>query len=222
MPKLIAEEIASALKQRISEGEWARADRIPPERDLAEQFGVARNTIRRAVDHLEQAGIVARQVGRGTFLVATESALAGAIARMEGSSPADVMEVRQLLEPAAAAFAATSATAAELEVVEDAHRAACEAADLASFERHDAAFHQRILLCSRNNFLREIHNLVQLVRNQAPWFEMKRRSFSEERRQIYCAEHEAILDALFQRDPIAARAAMLAHLRTVAKNLLGA
>jgi DNA-binding FadR family transcriptional regulator len=220
MPRLIADEIAAALKQRISAGEWG-ADRIPPERDLAEEFGVARNTIRRAVDHLEQAGIVARQVGRGTFLVANENTLAGALARMEGASPADIMEVRQLLEPAAAAFAATSASAGELEAVEDAHRAACEADDMPTFERHDAAFHRRILHCSRNNFLREIHNVVHSLRNQATWFEMKRRSFSEERRRIYCDEHQAILTALRQRDPGGAKTAMLAHLRTVARNLLG-
>ena len=222
MPRMIAEEIATTLRQRISAGEWALAHRIPPERDLATQFGVARNTIRRAVDHLAQAGIVARHVGRGTFLVAKQSSLAGAMARMEGSSPADIMEVRQLLEPAAAAFAATSASALELKAVEDAHCAACESPDLQSFERHDAAFHQAILLCSRNSFLREIHSLIDLLRNQAPWFEMKKRSFSEERRKTYCAEHQAILVALFQRDPTAAKAAMLAHLRTVANNLLGA
>jgi DNA-binding FadR family transcriptional regulator len=222
MPRLIAEEIAAALKQRISAGEWG-VDRIPPERDLAEQFGVARNTIRRAVDHLERTGMVARQVGRGTFLVAAnENTLAGAIARMEGASPADIMEVRQLLEPAAAAFAATSASARELEAVEEAHRAACEADDMPTFERHDAAFHQRILHCSRNSFLREIHNVVHSLRNQATWFEMKKRSFSEERRQSYCTEHQAVLTALRQRDPTGAKAAMLAHLRTVAGNLLGA
>ena len=105
MPRLLAEEIAVALKQRISAGEWGRVRRIPPERNLAAEFGVARNTIRRAVDHLEEAGIVARQVGRGTFLVGAVGSLAETIVRIEESSPADIMEVRQLLEPAAAGFA---------------------------------------------------------------------------------------------------------------------
>src|SRR5579872_1454357 len=67
MPRLVAEDIAVALKQRISAGEWAASGRMPPERDLASEFGVARNTIRRAVDQLEEAGMVAREVGRGTF-----------------------------------------------------------------------------------------------------------------------------------------------------------
>ena len=62
---------------------------------------------------------------------------------------------------------------------------------------------------------------MRILRNQSPWFEMKKRSFSEERRQTYCAEHEQILDRLLRRDPEGARAAMLAHLQTVARNLLG-
>jgi DNA-binding FadR family transcriptional regulator len=222
MPRLVAEDIAVALKQRISAGEWSHNGRMPPERDLAAEFGVARNTVRRAVDHLEEAGMIARQVGRGTFLVsANANSLAGAIARMEGASPADIMEIRQLLEPAAAGFAATNASAGELNAVREAHQAAIDATDMPTFERWDAEFHQRIFACSRNDFLREIHNLVRILRNQTPWFEMKRRSFSEERRMIYCDEHQVVMEALSLRDPNRARDAMLAHLRTVANNLLG-
>jgi DNA-binding FadR family transcriptional regulator len=222
MPRLVAEDIAVALKQRISAGEWAARGRMPPERDLASEFGVARNTIRRAFDQLQEAGMLAREVGRGTFLMAeTANSLAGVVARMEGASPADIMEIRRLLEPAAADFAATSASVSELNAIQEAHAAACDADDMPTFERWDAAFHQRIFLCSRNNFLREIHNLVQALRNQSPWFEMKRRSFSEERRRIYCAEHQIVIDALVQRDPHAAKEAMAVHLRTVADNLFG-
>ena len=222
MPRLVATDIANALKKRIEAGEWLEQGRIPPERDLASEFGVARNTVRRAVGLLQESGAVSRQVGRGTFLVAANvDTLADAIKRMEGASPADMMEIRELLEPAAAAFAATNASASEIEAVREAHLAACDAVDMPAFEHWDAEFHHRIFSCSRNEFLREIHNLMRVLRNQAPWFEMKKRSFSEERRQIYCAEHESILVALVKRDTDSARAAMLQHLKTVGRNLLG-
>ena len=222
MPRLVATDIANALKKRIEAGEWLEQGRIPPERDLASEFGVARNTVRRAVGLLQESGAVNRQVGRGTFLVsANVDTLADAIKRMEGASPADMMEIRELLEPAAAAFAATNASASEIEAVREAHLAACDAVDMPAFEHWDAEFHHRIFSCSRNEFLREIHNLMRVLRNQAPWFEMKKRSFSEERRQIYCAEHESILVALVKRDKDSARAAMLQHLKTVGRNLLG-
>ena len=222
MPRLVATDIANALKKRIEAGEGLEQGRIPPERDLASEFGVARNTVRRAVGLLQESGAVSRQVGRGTFLVAANvDTLADAIKRMEGASPADMMEIRELLEPAAAAFAATNASASEIEAVREAHLAACDAVDMPAFEHWDAEFHHRIFSCSRNEFLREIHNLMRVLRNQAPWFEMKKRSFSEERRQIYCAEHESILVALVKRDTDSARAAMLQHLKTVGRNLLG-
>jgi DNA-binding FadR family transcriptional regulator len=222
MPRLVANDIATALKKRIDAGEWLENGRIPPERDLADEFGVARNTVRRAVGLLEQNGTVIRQVGRGTFLAAANAnSLSGAVTRMQGSSPADMMEIRQLLEPAAAAFAATNASVGELNAVRDAHQAAGEALEMPAFEHWDAEFHHRIFACSRNEFLKEIHNLMRILRNQSPWFEMKKRTFSEERRRTYCGEHQAILDALVSRDPEGARRAMLSHLQTVEKNLLG-
>jgi DNA-binding FadR family transcriptional regulator len=222
MPRLVANDIASALKKRIDAGEWTEQGRIPPERTLADEFGAARNTVRRAVGLLEQNGTVVRQIGRGTFLAAANAnSLSAAITRMEGTSPADMMEIRQLLEPTAAAFAATNASVGELNAVRQAHEAASAAIEMPDFEHWDAEFHHRIFACSRNEFLKEIHNLMRILRNQSPWFEMKKRSFSEERRQIYCSEHQAIVDALVSRDREGARQAMLSHLQTVERNLLG-
>ena len=222
MPRLVANDIALELRKRIDAGEWTSNGRIPPERDLADQFGVARNIVRRAVGLLEESGTVVRQIGRGTFLAAANAnTLAAAVTRMQGTSPADMMEIRQLLEPAAAAFAATNASVGELNAVREAHEAATAALEMPAFEQWDAEFHHRIFACSRNEFLKEIHNLMRVLRNQSPWFEMKKRSFSEERRRRYCGEHQAILDALVSRDRDGAREAMLSHLQTVERNLLG-
>jgi GntR family transcriptional regulator, hexuronate regulon transcriptional repressor len=221
VPRLVAIDIAATLRERISAGEWLSSGRMPPERELAAEFGVARNTVRRAVEFLEKDGTVVRHVGRGTFLTTADPAsLVSVVSRMEGTSPADMMEIRQLLEPAAASFAATNASFGELADVREAHDTACEAVGMPEFEHWDAEFHHRVFACSRNDFLREIHNLMRIVRNQMPWFEMKRRSFSEDRRLAYCTEHAAIVDALFRRDPEGARSAMLAHLQTVERNLL--
>jgi len=222
MPKLVAEDIAMALRQRISAGEWGDGGRMPPERDLAAEFGVARNTVRRAVALLEQDGTVVRHVGRGTFLSSSDpGSMAAVVRRMEGTSPADMMEIRQLIEPAAAAFAARNASSGELAAVEAAHAAACAATEMPLFEHWDAELHHTIFACSRNEFLKEIHNLMRILRNQSPWFEMKKRSFSEDRRQVYNREHKAIVEALLARDPEGARSAMLGHLKTVEGNILG-
>jgi DNA-binding FadR family transcriptional regulator len=220
MPRLVALDIADELRRRIQSGKWN--GRIPPERDLAEEFGVSRNTVRRAVGVLEADGAVVRQVGRGTFLQPpVDGSVAAVVNRMEGVSPADMMEIRQLLEPPATAFAATNASVTELAAIREAHEQAVAATDMPGFEHWDAEFHHRIFACSRNEFLREIHNLMRILRSQAPWFEMKKRSFSEQRRQTYCDEHAAIAGALLSRNPDGARQAMARHLATVSRNLLG-
>lgn len=227
MPRLVAEDIARTIKHRIDSGEWSEANRVPPERALAASFGVARNTIRRAMAILTSDGAISRHVGRGTFIapadvpsIETAPSLGDAIARMAGASPADMMEVRLLLEPAAAAVAATDANLAQLAHVEEAHRAAAAAVEMPAFEYWDAEFHHRVFACSRNELLREINNVLGRLRGQPAWHDLKLRSFSQERRRRYAAEHEAIMDALNRRDPEAARSAMHTHLRTVEANLL--
>lgn len=220
MPRAVSADIARTMRRRIEAGEWAN-NRIPPERDLATSFGVARNTVRRAMALLKQDGSIAAHVGRGTFLLTEDRTLPGVIARMQGASPADVMEIRIMLEPGAAGFAATNASASDLAGVDDAHRRAAAAIEMPDFERWDAEFHHRIVTCSRNDLLKDFHELLRGLRDQNPWFEMKRRCFSEERRRHYCLEHAAVLDSLRHRDPGAARNAMLAHLMTVRLNMLG-
>lgn len=222
MPRLVADEVAARLRGKIEAGEWAGLGRLPSERELAEEFGIARNTMRRALGQLADQGLLDRQVGRGSYLTQQEAdSLAGVLGRIKGTSPADLMEVRLLLEPAAAAAAATAASDAELEAIAAAHEAAIAAEEMPAFEDWDAVFHQRIFDCTRNELLKEMHNLLRHLRNQPLWFDMKRRAFSEERKAHYCREHAALVEALRRRDSEGARAAMQAHLKTVRQNLLG-
>lgn len=222
MPRPIAAEIARSLTQRIAAGEWTDGRQIPPERDLAAEFGVARNTIRRAMNILRDDGKISRHVGRGTFVSAFNNpSMAEIVAGMEGAGPADMMELRLLLEPVASANAAINASSAQLAGIEEAHRSATQATDIIQFEHWDSALHHRIFACSRNDLLRAIYDLLHVLRNRSPWFDMKKRSFSEERRQTYCRQHGAIVEAILRRDPDTARAATLAHLKTVEANMLG-
>lgn len=217
-----ADGLAEEIRKRVQSGEWADGKRLPTERDFAAQYGVARNTVRRAFDTLESDGLLVREVGRGTYLrEQPDEGIAGIVRRMEGTSPADMMEVRLLLEPSATAFAATNASASSLAAIAEAHERATAATDMPAFEAWDAEFHHRIFSCTRNDLLREFHEVLRVLRDQPKWFEMKSRSFAEPRRQQYCAEHATILDALNARHPERAAAAMRAHLVTVEANLLG-
>ncbi len=66
--KLQVKTIANEIFLRIVSGEYAFGTRIPPERELATEFGASRGTIRQALDFLESYGAVARRAGSGTFI----------------------------------------------------------------------------------------------------------------------------------------------------------
>lgn len=220
MPKLVAGDVARSLRRRIVSGEWSETRRLPNERELAAEYNVARNTVRSAIDKIAADGSVTREVGRGTFLRPdARLEFMNVIQKLAGVSPIDMMAVRQIFEPRAAALAATNASAHDIHEVAHAHAAAVEAVDIESFEHWDAELHQRIFAATRNELLNHLHEILRLVRSQDLWRDIKRRSFSPRRRQIYCDEHKAVVDALMRRDAEAAASAMRTHLDTVSQNL---
>ncbi len=223
MPKRVSNDIEMSLRQRIEAGEWSESFRLPNERSLANEYGVARNTVRAAMERIGADGGLRREVGRGTFLQRSPDADLTAVMRtLIGVSPADTMAVRQIIEPKAVALAATKSNLADLNAVAAAHQKAVEAEEFEAFEQCDAAFHERIFIASRNELLTALHAMLRLIRNQEQWLGIKRRSFSPGRRADYCGEHAAIVRALLCRDAEAAEKAMLAHLDSVGRNLLNA
>lgn len=61
-------QLASILRQKIDEGEWAPRSAIPSERQLEGLYHISRTTIREAIDQLVQQGYLYREHGRGTFV----------------------------------------------------------------------------------------------------------------------------------------------------------
>ena len=220
MPKYIAAEVAQSLRERIEAGEWSETRRLPNERDLAAEYSVARNTMRSAIDKIAVDGTVMRHVGRGTFLRNDgRNDLLNIMQKISGVSPIDMMAVRQIFEPRATALAATNASASELREIASAYESSVAALEMEKFEHWDAELHQTIFAASRNELLNHLHEILRLIRSQEQWIDIKRRSFSEARRAIYCREHGAIVAALLRRDGEAAATAMRAHLETVSRNL---
>ncbi len=221
MPKIVASNIEGSLRQRIVAGEWSATGRLPAERDLAAEYGVARNTVRRAVEALANEGAIARHIGRGTFLNGATSELATILQRVTGVSPADLIAARLIIEPQAAAIAAKNASLSDLQAIADAHHHASEALQTDEFERWDTQFHQRLFAATRNELLASIHDILQVIRSRNPWIELKRKSFSENRRRDYCQQHGDIVVALEKRDADGAAQAMLMHIEAIELALFG-
>ncbi len=221
MARVGAEDIKQSLLARMAQGEWSQGRRLPPERDLAAQYGAARNTVRKALDAIGAEGRVTRSVGQGTFLAEDTAEFGTIMKAITGVSPTDLMAVRSIVEPQAAAIAATRASAADLEQIAEAHALASSETDTARFEHWDALFHQRIFAAARNDLLLSLHDILRVVRNRNPWIELKRKTFSENRRLDYCAQHARILVSLVERDSDGAAKGMRDHMEAIQVNLFG-
>lgn len=230
MAKLKSGDIAASLRDRVLRGEWADTGVVPNERALSLEYGVARNTIRRAIETLANQGLVTRHVGRGTLIAdklpsqaPDEAKDLMQIARnLAGTSPLDIMNMRLIIEPQAAAAAAANASASELAAIAQAHEAACATTEMEEFERWDMEFHHRIFTATRNDLLRNLNDILAIIRNQPRIVDIRRRGFSADRRLNTCDQHRAIVAALTSRDTEAASDAMRQHLLSRSRTLFGA
>jgi DNA-binding GntR family transcriptional regulator len=68
-PEYVYVRVADHLAARIAAGEWPPDSMLPGERALAEEYGVALGTIRRAIDELRDRGLVTTLPAKGTFVV---------------------------------------------------------------------------------------------------------------------------------------------------------
>ncbi|SOD72676.1 GntR family transcriptional regulator [Jatrophihabitans sp. GAS493] len=106
--EVTVERLARAIKLGVlSEG-----DRLPPERELALTLGVSRVTLREAIKALRDAGMVESTRGRGggTFVVAHKSVTPRGVEQLDESMRTaidDALDMRRVIEPGAAALAAT-------------------------------------------------------------------------------------------------------------------
>ncbi len=211
-------DLMRRIEANIDDGSWPVGYRLPPERVLAAELGVARNTLRKGLRRLEAAGKIVRHVGRGSFVAERSRDTLGLdrlIAHALASSPADVIELRLLLEPWASSLAAIRATAADLERIRGCVAQVNAVDDLKQFEHWDSKLHEAIIASTRNPLLCYLYEVVSMARRQPGWSNLNRRAALPERRNGFQAEHAQMVEAICDRD--AARAAALArtHLLSV-------
>jgi GntR family transcriptional repressor for pyruvate dehydrogenase complex len=211
------EQIVEQIEQLILNGKLQPGDQLPSERELAEQFSVSRTAVREAVKALREKGLVEIEAGRGTFIThgvskALRHSLDWMVRSGDGNRLADLVQVRDILEPEIAALAAQMATDADIERLEQAVRvmdSAMESADV--YVEADLEFHLALATATQNKLIPTlIDPIVDLLRAQ------RSRIFLVEggaqRGQFH---HKRILDAIKQHDPMEARKAMQAHLAQV-------
>lgn len=217
----VYEEVAAQIQRLIGDGRLRVGDRLPPERELAERFGVSRTSVRDAIRVLELMGLVEPRQGEGTVVrdLSPDSLvnpLASLLTRNRALL-ADLLDVRKMIEPGLAARAAVHATdedLVKLDRIFARQRDKVQQGQLAIEE--DSEFHYAIATAANNRvILRVLDVLMDLLR------ESRERSLQVAGRlQRSLDGHRRILDAIRRRNASAAEAAMRQHLDEIEDVLL--
>ena len=214
----VSQEVVEQILDVINKRKLLPGDRLPGERQLVNELGVSRASVREALRSLETMGIIEVRAGVGAFV---RNPVSNIVRRalpsrllVDREMLKQLYGLRAIIETGAAAVAAQAATAEDLQklrqAVDDMER--CHVAeDLDGMVAADILLHRSIIVATGNDVL------VQVVDNIADLLtDMRRVSLSigpGVRKTI--AGHRAILRALEQRDPEAAKKAMADHLETV-------
>lgn len=199
------------------DGDLVRGGRLASERELMAVFGVGRRSVRQALDRLQSEGLVFRRQGQGTFTRPT-SARTGSVASLSNrTSPAEIMEVRREIEPSLARLSALRATPADIDRMRRLAERGQGARTGMEYERWDSALHAKIAESARNSLFQGLFQLIQAVRVEQKWAGLRAQVFRESLRDELVGQHLLIVEAIRQRDPEGAHAAMSAHLRAVTR-----
>lgn len=212
-PRRLYRRIADQMRLLIEQGEFPVGTKLPAERDLAAQLGVSRPTLREALIALEVEGRLRIRVGSGVYVIAPEPAMTVFNAAMiEG--PFEILQARAFVESAVAEEAARHVTAEDIARLD---AVLAEAARLkpdrdGTFAA-DRRFHTAIAATLGNAVIvRCIGEMFDLRHN--PYFDrLATHTLNQNAWKLAIEEHTLIRNAIADRDPHRARAAMREHLK---------
>lgn len=220
----LADAVTEQLISMIREGTYRAGDRLPTERELAEEFGVGRTSVREGLGYLDKLGILEIRQGRGMVVrslslqdVFGQLVTIPTIIELPDKEIRDIMHARRILELESSFLAAKNATEEQLSQLEDLLGGMERSlGSPKEFLKLDLTFHVVIAEASGNmvlaqliKLLRDIYIAYSEIILRDP--EINRTSL-EFHRQLYSAIH--------QRDAHAAKEHMQAHLCTGERDVL--
>ena len=214
-------QIVDQILDLVKGGHFLPGSQLPPERELADELGVARASLREALSALQLMGLVETRPGQGTFVCAEAPST---LLRFDASllcqdleSPFAILQARKLVEPPIAALAATQRTNGSLQRLR-------EIEELAESDPHsrylssegDRRFHLGIAEATGNPVLVSMMSIVHELMGQKLWLSLRHATAATpEVLQQYAREHRCICEAIEARDPKAAATRVREHLSSV-------
>jgi GntR family transcriptional repressor for pyruvate dehydrogenase complex len=208
----LASNVAEQLRRQIAEGRVRVGEYLPPQKELAEYFGVGLSTIREAVQLLSAAGLLKSHPGKGTWV--SDDALGSIIdsravkTRLGELKARQVYEARSVIEVALTEMAANRSTPDDLAKIRQALYAMEAAQDDQEFVEADLLFHLSVARAGHNELLEQFYQLVQklliqVINELIQFPHVKPESI---------ALQTAILEAVVSGDVSAAKLAAQAHM----------
>jgi DNA-binding FadR family transcriptional regulator len=220
--------IVQELGIEIVSGRLQPGERLPAESALCEQYGVSRPVLREATRVLVAKGLVVSKPRVGSIVRARDEwhmldpdVLYWTLNSIpEGDFFRALMTVRRIIEPAAAALAATAATDEDLTRINSAYDRMEHAQNAGALLEPDLEFHRAIMAATHNDMLAYIGNMMSLALSES----IKLTSRHPDTHALSLPRHKAILTAILNRDALGARQASLVQLenaRADADSILG-
>lgn len=208
---LLADRVAREIEQLIEEGYFLPGDKLPSEGVLTEKFGVGRSTLREATNVLKTRHVLESRRGIGTFVCVekerTEEAFSLADFEQTAKNKVNVLEIRLLLEPEAAAMAAVNATEEQIAQLKKQCSVVERLMNLdQDYGRADSRLHQMIAEYSGNEIL---SRLIAVIANSAF---MNISATNDDCREDSLQCHRAIVDSISRKDVQGARYNMVNHI----------
>lgn len=216
---MIYEQVAEQIRDKILNHSLSAGQQLPPERALAEQFGVSRATVREALRHLQAQGLLAPR-GRTSSMQAASPDAAVArfcealthVVKLRDITLPELIELRIAVETAAYGGASRAPVAAHLAEARTALAIMAEPkVPPAKFYQADVAFHVALVAAAGNQALSlvmlAVRDSIHVHLDEA----MRGRSFSAVRQQV-TEEHAALLHAVERGNRKLAPALLRSHL----------
>ncbi len=197
-------KIVEELELSVKDGLFIGGSRLPSERELAEKYEVSRPTVREAIIALEVKGIVEVRTGAGIFINQLRDERQEEIP----ISAFELTQARALIEGESAALAAMSINAKELIELHGLMEAMSQGGD---DEEIDKRFHMTIARATKNAAIAKTVGYLWSIREQQPIISNAHKSVCDTEHSHMLEEHQAIVDALVEKNPEAARKAMHNH-----------
>jgi len=216
----MSNKVISRVRTWITTSDLLEGGRLPPERVLCETLGISRAELRKALLVLEAGGVLARQVGRGTFLAKKpeqhkpDSADEAIEYLAERTGPHEAMMARLALEPELARMAALHATPRQLRDLRRLATSMRSAVSWHAYEEMDSEFHDILAEASGNSLLHALHKIMNGVRFVVVWRRLNTPKDAPDSDYHSFFEHDAIVTALEDRDGCRAYKAMQTHLQS--------